>query len=79
MRLRGKHHESKAWCLVCEEAVLLTDRDTETPEDDAAEQQLEVVDPGEDDEELDDTPLEADPADAAEQKRAVSLGDDEYR
>jgi hypothetical protein len=60
--------------------VPLTDKDTETPEDDAAEQQMEVVDPGEDgDEELDETPLEADPADAAEQKRTVSLGDDDYR
>jgi hypothetical protein len=61
----------------------LTERDTETPEEDAAEQQMEAVDPSEDealgDEELDETPLEADPADAAEQKRAVSLGDDEYR
>jgi hypothetical protein len=63
-----------------EEAARLTDRDTETPEDDAAEQQMEAVDPGEDgDEEFDETPLEADPADAAEQQRAVSPGDDEYR
>jgi hypothetical protein len=60
----------------------MSDMDIERPVDDAAEQEQDVI-PGTDD--LDDSalryelPLEADEADAAEQERALSLDEDDYR
>lgn len=60
------------------------DVDLETPENDAADQQRGV-----DDTELDDragdkrvrreTPLEVDPADAADQDRVAGVDEDDYR
>jgi len=51
--------------------------DLETPEADAVEQQQEVVDtPPEDPPEV---PYDVDPADAAEQSRAVGYDEDDYR
>jgi hypothetical protein len=49
----------------------------ETPDEDAAEQALEV--PEEDDEELSEVPLEVDEADAAEQIRDAGYDDEDYR
>lgn len=51
--------------------------DLEAPEADAAEQRAEVVDTEE--QQSPEAPIEADPADRAEQERLVELGDDEYR
>ncbi|MEU8245436.1 hypothetical protein [Nonomuraea sp. NPDC048916] len=48
----------------------------EAPEDDAAEQLREA---GEGDEPRWRLPLEADPADTADQERVVELDDDDYR
>ena len=60
----------------------MSEESLEAPEPDAAEQQ-EAADPAQADagaEEAVDVPLEADAADAAEQARAVPVGDDEdYR
>jgi hypothetical protein len=60
----------------------MTDRDPEEPLPDVIEQSQEVM-PGADDDEdgsLDDElPLEADPADAAEQAREVNIEEDDYR
>ncbi|HEX9066478.1 MAG TPA: hypothetical protein VF843_15320 [Streptosporangiaceae bacterium] len=63
----------------------MTDRDAEGPVDDVVEQHQEVL-PGEEEEQEEselhpgELPLEADEADAAEQARAVSTGDDDdYR
>jgi hypothetical protein len=59
----------------------MTDRGLDEPVPDVVEQHQEV-DPGSD--ESDETkaprelPLEADPADAAEQARIVEIGEDEY-
>ena len=58
----------------------MSDMDIEKPSDDAFEQQRDLV---ETDDELDDQrpdmPFDANEADAAEQKRAVDIGDDDYR
>jgi len=60
----------------------MTARGLDEPEPDAAEQHQEAV-PGPDDSDQtelpDRVPLEADPADAAEQARVVELGEDDYR
>ena len=60
----------------------MTGRGLDEPEPDVAEQHQEAV-PGTDEEdeaELPErVPLEADPADAAEQAREVELGEDDYR
>ena len=54
--------------------------DPEVPEDDALEQRLDVVaDEDGDEPDPDEQPVEADPADVAEQSRRVDLDDDEYR
>jgi hypothetical protein len=54
--------------------------DPEVPEDDALEQRLDVVaDEDGDEPDPDAQPVEADPADVAEQSRSVDLDDDEYR
>ena len=58
----------------------MSDMDIEKPSDDAFEQQRDLV---ETDDELDDQrpdiPFDANEADAAEQNRAVDIGDDDYR
>ena len=54
--------------------------DPEVPEEDALEQRLDAVADGDADEpDPDEQPVEADPADVAEQSRSVDLDDDEYR
>ena len=54
--------------------------DPEVPEEDALEQRLDAVADGDADEpDPDAQPVEADPADVAEQSRGVGLDDDEYR
>ena len=60
----------------------MTDRGLDDPVPDIVEQSQEAVpDDDEDDDELlpDEVPLEANPADAAEQAREVELGEDDYR
>jgi len=60
----------------------VTDRGLDDPVPDIVEQSQEAVpDDDEDDDELlpDEVPLEANPADAAEQAREVELGEDDYR
>jgi len=62
--------------------VDMTDRGLDDPVPDVVEQHQEVVPRADEDEEaeiLDVLPLEADPADAAEQAREVELGEDDYR
>ena len=60
----------------------MTERDLDEPVPDAIEQHQEAVP---DDDESDEVelplkvPLEADPADAADQTRTVQLGEDDYR
>ena len=62
----------------------MTDRGLDEPVPDVVEQGQEAV-PGTDEAnevelvELKELPLEADPADVAEQARAVELGEDDYR
>ncbi|HET7329023.1 MAG TPA: hypothetical protein VFJ14_17265 [Nocardioidaceae bacterium] len=63
-----------------------TDIDLETPEVDAAEQRRAVDDTDHDDRDdrtggaaRGETPLEVDPADAAEQDQVAGSDDDEYR
>ncbi len=60
----------------------MTDRGLDEPVADAVEQSQEAVPHAEETDEadiLDAMPLEADPADAAEQAREVELGEDDYR
>jgi hypothetical protein len=64
----------------------MTERSPDEPDADVAEQNQEVVPLDDLDDDLDaadlpeELPLEADPADAAEQARQVGLGeDDDYR
>jgi len=64
----------------------MTGRGLDDPVPDVVEQHQEAVpDAAEDDEAGDDVefmeevPLEADPADAAEQAREIELGEDDYR
>jgi hypothetical protein len=63
------------------EGVGMIDRGLDDPDADVAEQHQEAVPGSEEDEaELPErVPLEADPADAAEQAREVQLGEDDYR
>jgi hypothetical protein len=60
----------------------MTGRGLDEPEPDVAEQHQEAV-PGADESDQielpDRVPLEADPADAAEQARVVELGEEDYR
>lgn len=51
----------------------------EVPPEDALEQQQPATDSEAVDDEVTDTPVEADPADRAEQARVVELDEDEYR
>lgn len=60
----------------------MTDSGLDEPVPDVVEQRQEAVPDGEDTDELElpsEVPLEADPADAAEQARTVTLGEDDYR
>lgn len=60
----------------------MTDRGLDEPVPDVVEQNQEAVpDAGtaDDDEQPSTWPLEADPADAAEQAREVELGEEDYR
>jgi hypothetical protein len=60
----------------------MTDRGLDEPVPDVVEQHREVVPDGEESDELElptQIPLEADPADAAEQARTVQLSEDDYR
>ena len=60
----------------------MTDRGLDEPVPDVVEQSQEVVpaaDEADEAELLQVIPLEADPADAAEQAREVELGEDDYR
>jgi hypothetical protein len=60
----------------------MTDRGLDEPVADAVEQSQEAVPRAEETDEADllgAMPLEADPADAAEQAREVELGEDDYR
>jgi hypothetical protein len=65
--------------------VGMTDRGLDEPVPDVVEQSQEVAprgdetDEGEEVDRLEVVPLEADPADAAEQAREVQTGDDDYR
>jgi hypothetical protein len=62
--------------------VGMTDRGLDEPVPDVVEQSQEVVpaaDEADEAELLQVIPLEADPADAAEQAREVELGEDDYR
>jgi hypothetical protein len=59
----------------------MSDMSMERPEADSVEQNQDAI-PGSDDTsdpERDEVPLEANPADAAEQDREVSSGEEEYR
>jgi hypothetical protein len=63
------------------EEVGMTDRGLDEPVPDVVEQSQEAV-PGTDEAdevELKEVPLEADPADVAEQARTIELGEDDYR
>lgn len=60
----------------------MTDRGLDEPVPDVVEQLQEAVPDGDESEEIElppAVPLEADPADAAEQARTVQLGEDDYR
>jgi hypothetical protein len=59
----------------------VSEESLEVPEADALEQEADVIERAEEPEvEPEDVPLEADPADVAEQAREVDLNDDEdYR
>jgi len=58
----------------------MSDRDIETPSDDALEQQRDVVETDEGpDEQRPELPFDANEADAAEQERTVEDDEDDYR
>ncbi len=63
----------------------MTDRGLDDPIPDVVEQSQEAVPHADEDDEvedvelMEDVPLEADPADAAEQAREIELGEDDYR
>ena len=64
--------------------MTMPDHGAEVPPEDAFEQQLPVTAGQEEDEQaaelpVSETPVEADPADLAEQNRVVELDEDEYR
>lgn len=64
------------------EGVGMIDRGLDEPDADVAEQHQEAVPGSEEEDEAklpERLPLEADPADAAEQAREVQLGEDDYR
>jgi hypothetical protein len=63
----------------------MTDRGLDDPIPDVVEQSQEAVPHANEDDEvedvelMEDVPLEADPADAADQAREIGLGEDDYR
>jgi hypothetical protein len=59
----------------------MSELNMETPGDDAAEQARPLADEddADDDEELEEVPLEVDEADAAEQTRDAGYDDEDYR
>ena len=58
----------------------MSDRDIETPSDDAHEQERDVVETDEEpDEQRPELPFDANEADAAEQERTVEDDEDDYR
>jgi hypothetical protein len=63
----------------------MTDRGLDDPVPDVVEQSQEAVPRADEDDEVEDVelmeevPLEADAADAAEQAREIELGEDDYR
>lgn len=63
----------------------MTDRGLDDPIPDVVEQSQEAVPHADEDDEvedvelMEDVPLEADPADAADQAREIELGEDDYR
>ena len=60
----------------------MADRGLDEPVPDVVEQLQEAVPDGDESDEIElppTVPLEADPADAAEQARTVRLGEDDYR
>ena len=60
----------------------MTDRGLDEPVPDVVEQLQEAVPDGDEPDQAElplEVPLEADPADAADQARAVQLGEDDYR
>ena len=61
--------------------LAVSELNMETPGEDAAEQArpLAADEDAEDDEELEETPLEVDAADAAEQTRDAGYDDEDYR
>jgi dihydrolipoamide dehydrogenase len=70
----------RALAASCREDIRVSDMDMETPEDDALEQQFEVVADEEDSGRgPHPIPFEVDEADAAEQERSVGFDDDDYR
>jgi hypothetical protein len=68
------------------EEVGMTDRGLDDPVPDVVEQSQEAVPHADEDDEagddvefMEEVPLEADPADAAEQAREIESGEDDYR
>jgi len=63
------------------EEVGMTDRGLDEPVADVVEQSQEAVPGTEEADEVEqqEVPLEADPADVAEQARTIELGEDDYR
>ncbi|MGW2833042.1 hypothetical protein [Streptomyces sp. NPDC001286] len=61
-----------------EEARTASEFDVEAPENDAAEQQADIV-PDQDDPLDDVDPARANEADVVEQRRVVSIDEDDYR
>ena len=60
--------------------LAVSELNMETPGEDAAEQaRPAAAEEGADDEELEETPLEVDEADAAEQTRDAGYDDEDYR
>jgi hypothetical protein len=64
----------------------MTDRGLDDPVPDVVEQSQEAVPHSDEDDEagddvelMEEVPLEADPADAAEQAREIELGEEDYR
>jgi hypothetical protein len=77
-----ERRESVLIAGVATQGVGMTDRGLDEPVPDAVEQVQEAVPDGEESEESElpvEVPLEANPADAAEQARTVQTGEDDYR
>jgi hypothetical protein len=57
----------------------MSDMGIEAPDADSAEQEQDAIPHAADDDSADETPLEANQADTAEQAREIDVDDDEYR